>query len=117
MAAIFVTVLGNLDGAAQLAQGLGRVLRNQDFGSFDFWRSSRMLGPEGEHGITEFPFFTFLFADPHAHLFVIPLTVLAIGLALAFVVGTRRLGRALGRNVLASIHRAGPHSRRDTGHE
>ena len=92
MAAIFVTVLGNLDGTAQLVQGLGRVLRNQDFGSFDFWRSSRMLGPEGEHGITEFPFFTFLFADPHAHLFVIPLTVLAVGLALAFIVGTRGSG-------------------------
>ena len=75
LAALFVTVLGNLDGAAQLLQGLGRVLRNQDFGTFDFWRSSRMLGPEGDHGITEFPFFTFLFADPHAHLFVIPLTI------------------------------------------
>ncbi len=87
--ALFVTVLGNLDGAGQLLQGLGRVLRNQDFGTFDFWRSSRMLGPEGDHGITEFPFFTFLFADPHAHLFVIPLTILAIGLALAFIVGSR----------------------------
>ena len=105
MAAIFVTVLGNLDGAAQMVQGLGRVLRNQDFGSFDFWRSSRMLGPEGEHGITEFPFFTFLFADPHAHLFVIPLTVLAVGLALAFIVGTR--GRA---GVSASCR--GPHTSR-----
>ena len=96
LAALFVTVLGNLDGAAQLLQGLGRVLRNQDFGTFDFWRSSRMLGPEGDHGITEFPFFTFLFADPHAHLFVIPLTILAIGLALAFIVGSRGPGGRLG---------------------
>ena len=96
MGTLFVTVLGNLDGAAQLIQGLGRVLRNQEFGAFDFWRSSRMLGPEGEHGITEFPFFTFLFADPHAHLFVIPLTILAVGLALAFVVGARGAGGRFG---------------------
>ena len=38
----------------------------------------------------------FLFADPHAHLFVIPLTILAIGLALAFIVGSRGPGGRLG---------------------
>ena len=82
MAAVFVGVIGNLDGIVQVAQG-------KWFGSFSYWRSSRMLGSDLD-GITEFPFFTFLFADPHAHLFVIPLTLLALGLALAFVVGARR---------------------------
>ena len=82
----FVTVLGNLDGALQVIGGARQVLAGQPFGEFDFWRSSRMMPPDPPgHEITEFPFFTFLFADLHAHLMVIPFTVLAIGLALAVV--------------------------------
>ena len=82
----FVTVLGNLDGALQVIGGIRQVLAGQPFGEFDFWRSSRMMPPDPPgHEITEFPFFTFLFADLHAHLMVIPFTVLVIGLALAVV--------------------------------
>ena len=93
--AAFVTVLGNLDGAVQVARGLGRVwIRNMPFGTFDFWRSSRMMPPDPPgHEITEFPFFTFLFADLHAHLMAIPFTLLALGLGLALVLGAARNGR------------------------
>ncbi len=44
-----------------------------------------MLAPGNE--ITEFPFFTFLFADLHAHLLAIPIALLALGLSLTLYVG------------------------------
>ena len=88
----FVTVLGNLDGALQVIGGVRQVLAGQPFGEFDFWRSSRMMPPDPPgHEITEFPFFTFLFADLHAHLMVIPFTALVIGLALAVVFAATRV--------------------------
>jgi YYY domain-containing protein len=43
------------------------------------------------HEINEFPFFTFLFADPHAHLLALPFTLVALGLALALVLGALRV--------------------------
>ena len=87
----FVTVLGNLDGAIQVGQGVKNVLAGGSFGEFDFWRSSRMMPPDPPgHEITEFPFFTFLFADLHAHMMVIPFAVLVIGLALAVVLAATR---------------------------
>ena len=91
----FVVVLGNLDGAIQVWHGVGKVLSGQPFGEFDFWRSSRMMPPDPPgHEITEFPFFTFLFADLHAHLMAIPFTVLVLGLALAVALGGRRSGQS-----------------------
>ena len=87
----FVTVLGNMDGAIQVGHGVKNVLTGGAFGEFDFWKSSRMMPPDPPgHEITEFPFFTFLFADLHAHMMAIPFTVLAIGLALAVVLGAFR---------------------------
>ncbi len=87
----FVAVLGNLDGAIQVGHSVKNVLLGQPFGEFDFWNSSRMMPPDPPgHEITEFPFFTFLFADLHAHLMAIPFTVLVIGLALAVVLGVSR---------------------------
>ena len=83
-AALFVAVLGNLDGAIQLGEGAWRVVRGLPFGAFDYWRSSRMM-PTDLQGITEFPFFTFLFADLHAHLMALPFTLLTLGLSLAVI--------------------------------
>ncbi len=90
--ALFVTVLGNLDGALQVGQGVWRAMfQNAPFGEFDFWRSSRMMAPDPPgHEITEFPFFTFLFADLHAHMMVIPFTLLSLGLSLSLVLGAAR---------------------------
>jgi YYY domain-containing protein len=48
-----------------------------------YWLPSRAIPAMGDiEPITEFPFFTVLYADLHAHLFALPLTLLA----LAFVV-------------------------------
>ena len=114
-AALFVAVIGNIDGIIQLIEEAWDILaQGQTWAGFDFWRSSRMVPtlesfeppglafwlPEhipGEHGeswhITEFPFFTFLFADLHAHMMVIPFTLLALGLGLALMAGLRDGGR------------------------
>lgn len=81
--ALFVAVLSNVDGALQLIENGERVLRGEAPLPFDYWRSSRML--PGTTAITEFPFFTFLFADLHAHLIALPLTLLALGLAVALL--------------------------------
>lgn len=88
---LLVAVLGNLDGAIQVAQGAWNTLATDgSFGGFDYWRSSRMMPPDPPgHEITEFPFFTFLFADLHPHLMSMPFTLLALGLSLALVLGAR----------------------------
>ncbi len=116
-AALFVGVIGNLDGIAQVVKGAwdliftGAAFPSLEYLS-DFWRSSRMIPslPEvtpsaltfwlpdlgntlsiSPH-ITEFPYFTFLFADLHAHLVAIPFTLLALGLGLSLAVGLKRAG-------------------------
>ena len=91
-AGLFVGVLGNLDGAVQVGQGAWRALiQSRPFGVFDFWRSSRLMPPDPPgHEITEFPFFTFLFADLHAHLYAIPITILVLGIGAALVLRRRR---------------------------
>ena len=84
-----VAVFGNLDGLLQVLERLtGRVPASLPF---DFWRSTRVIGPEDVPPITEFPYFTFLYADLHAHLLALPLTVVALHVALALV-RTRGLG-------------------------
>ena len=99
MAALMVAVMGNMDGLIQLLQGGLRVVSGEPFGYFDYWWSSRMM-PSDLEGITEFPYFTFLFADPHAHLWVIPLTLLSLGLSLALVAGSAAPQRWVGRTAI-----------------
>jgi uncharacterized membrane protein len=100
-AALVETPLGDLsqnDMAATL-NGMWRVARGEGtlsvgLGSW-YWDATRIVdytNPEGGNEITEFPFFTFLYADPHAHLIVMPFNVLSIAWALALVLmaGRRR---------------------------
>ena len=89
---LFLTVLGNLDGAIQLVGGAWeRLAGDGAFPAFDYWRSRSMMPPDPPgFEITEFPLFAFLFADLHAHLMALPLTLLALGLA----VNTLLAGRA-----------------------
>lgn len=56
-----------------------------------FWVASRAINAnEGEVApITEFPFFTFLYGDLHAHMIALPLTMLALAWAVSLVLGAR----------------------------
>lgn len=107
--AVFVTLLGNLDGAIQVGGSAWDVLTGQPASEFDFWRSSRMMPPDPPgNEITEFPFFTFLFADLHAHLMALPFTLLVVGLGLAIVLASAQR-RVLddGANRYAILRRRG----------
>lgn len=56
-----------------------------------YWIPSRAIPAPGEvEPITEFPFFTVLYGDPHAHLFALPLTLLALAWAVSVVLGRGR---------------------------
>ena len=116
LSGMMIAVIGNLDGMIQLVQGTWqRLFRpEQALLLFDFWRSSRMIPPldaidrsplafwlpgqqipgftDVSFHITEFPFFTFLFADLHAHMMVIPFTLLVMGLGVGLAVGLRNSG-------------------------
>jgi YYY domain-containing protein len=64
-----------------------------------FWGPSRVI----PYTINEFPFFSFLFADLHPHMIMLPVTILAVALAIELGRTTyRRLsGAALGLAALA----------------
>ncbi len=82
-ATTMAVVLGNLHGGGQLLSG--RIA------DFDFWAPTRMMPPDPPgFEITEFPFFTFLYGDLHAHLMAMPLALLAVGLCLNAVLLSRR---------------------------
>ncbi len=72
-----VALLGNLDGAVQVLQQLGDVVRHVPIHPFNYWQSSRVI----PFTIHEFPFWSFLFADMHPHVIAMPFSVLALGLA------------------------------------
>ena len=112
LGAIFVAVIGNLgqailigqtflriggsdpkgslaDFVAGIAQGMWRVFA--DHQAFDvpigqwYWNASRAI-PET---INEFPSFTFLYADLHAHLMALAFTLVVIGFCVNFVMRER----------------------------
>jgi len=125
--ALFVAVLGNLgeihllllklgEGAASTFEstipGLAWLVRTV-IGAFElifggqalpvginewYWNASRAIPtPPGQSVITEFPFFTFLYADLHAHLIAMPLAFLSLAAALALVKGGEK-EQAAGRS-------------------
>jgi uncharacterized membrane protein len=135
LAAVLVGVIGNLNGGWQLIQGLMSVgqlhssfpitggivdsfsglqqviFNHQPLPQIDFWQSTRIF-PAG--AISEFPYFTYLFADLHPHLMAYPMCVLAIGIAVNLVRGGypsfvhRGIALALGGVILGGIAATNP---------
>jgi len=106
LAAVFVAVLGNLDGMVHLAARLGqlsgssfrssipgldglvrvwpglvKLIQGQPLPPLDYFARTRVI----EGTINEFPYFSFLFADLHPHMIGIPFTILVLALALNIV--------------------------------
>jgi len=50
-----------------------------------YWNPSRVIPPGPGNEITEFPLFTFLYSDLHAHMLVMPLVLFIIAWAFSFV--------------------------------
>ncbi|HUU34871.1 MAG TPA: DUF2298 domain-containing protein, partial [Vicinamibacterales bacterium] len=82
-----VAVLGNLVEVRLLTRSLWEGRWSQVPLSEWFWTATRaMPHPAHEAGpITEFPFFTFLYGDLHAHAMGLPFTILVLALVVSFV--------------------------------
>jgi YYY domain-containing protein len=92
-----VAVAGGLLGVLLLV-GIGnldaflRWLDDPNAQGFTYWTWDPTRAVDG--AITEFPFFTGLYADLHAHAVALPITVLAIALGYALVADGRRVALA-----------------------
>jgi YYY domain-containing protein len=72
-----------------------------------YWNPSRVIpAPNEVEPITEFPFFTVLYGDPHAHLFALPVALLALAFA-ASVVLSRAWKNPDGERISRSFLQAG----------
>lgn len=76
---------GLITAITQFFKGLGAFIDGAKLSYYPgdwYWIPSRAIPGEP---ITEFPFFTFLYGDPHAHLFALPITLLSLNWAMGFV--------------------------------
>ena len=85
---ILGTILRTLDGGLKMMGGQPAPMPHGDW----FWLSSRAISinPGEVQPITEFPFFTFLYGDLHAHMISMPLMLLALGWCVALVLQAGR---------------------------
>ncbi|MDX2166123.1 MAG: DUF2298 domain-containing protein [Deltaproteobacteria bacterium] len=74
LAASFVVLIGNLAGLRELIE---RRVVNFDY----FWATSRVI----KDTINEYPFWSYLFADLHAHVLVMPFSLSFLALAVWWV--------------------------------
>ena len=105
-------ILGGFQGAADRAALENSILGNNEFsatlngmwrvaiGEADlpigtgnwYWDATRIvtaLVEESRGEITEFPFFTFLYADLHAHMIDMPFTLLSLAWAVSYLLAAR----------------------------
>ena len=74
------------------AEGAAKAVMGQPlpYGRGDwYWNPSRVIPPGPGNEITEFPFFTFLYSDLHAHMLAMPIALLALAWALSIILSRR----------------------------
>ncbi len=79
LAPVFVLILGNLAQAIWFLDGY--ATKNQGRPEWAFWDATRIVAGT----VNEFPFFTFLFADLHAHMIVMPFSLAILGLSVSLI--------------------------------
>jgi YYY domain-containing protein len=95
LAPLFVVLFGSLTQAIWYLNGY--AAENEGRPEWAFWDATRIV----DGTVNEFPFFTFLFADLHAHMIVMPFSLAVVGLLVALA----RLGTSGGTHRTISIGR------------
>ncbi len=86
-------------GLARLATGAGLPIPSHHW----FWNPTRIIPDPEVVPITEFPAFTFIYGDLHAHLLDLPQVVAAMAFALAMLTGAGSRGRRLAAIALGAL--------------
>ena len=77
------------------AQGVAKLITGEAAAAYYagdwYWNPSRAIQPEAGNEITEFPFFTFLYSDLHAHMMALPADAAGAGLGAGMLLGRRPL--------------------------
>lgn len=85
---IAVAIVANLDGLWQVLKNVIAVRAGGQVAPFDYWASSRVI----PYTINEFPFWSFLYADLHAHVLDLPIVIMIVGLSASLLARARRDG-------------------------
>jgi YYY domain-containing protein len=96
-AAGLATVLGNLAGGVQFLHHVDRL------GTYDWWSPSRVIAGTAN----EFPFFSFLLGDLHAHVMASPFALVAVAYAIQLAVSGPASQAAGRRRAAAELLLAG----------
>jgi YYY domain-containing protein len=105
---------GIVQGAYAVLLGLGQVvLGHSSLPSYPFrswaWDGSRAI--DNHQIITEFPYWTFLYGDPHAHLWDIPFALCIVAVALNLAHGgsaSATRGPRFGRRAVTEVDQSPP---------
>lgn len=89
-------ILGNLAQAVWFLNGYAAEQAAKGRPEWAYWDATRIVPGT----VNEFPFFTFLFGDLHAHMLVMPLSLALLGLAVAYA---RDVPRQAGRAVACAL--------------
>ena len=120
VAPAFIGLIGHLEGALEFVhargwgsegfwqgisiKGLGGLQEGADTSVFPrdylwWWRATRVIdtvvdGESLDYTISEFPFFSLLLGDLHAHVFSLPFILFNLALGLNFLISAERVGLA-----------------------